>query len=274
MISSYHLFDKRAFKFESEIESSETISSSSPTSTDLIPTISNNLIINETYYENDGKTTQISTTIKTISVRISYDCDSEWPNFKNDWILINNVIRVFMPILLLCLCNSWIVIGLARAKKRTNAIFRHNSMQFNENNSNRNKKAVYIKVIQPDDTNNKDDLKSGIRTKRSCSNASMYSFNQNLNKKSAQTQNNVHIRGGKNNTTQHISLMLFAVSFGFVIFNLPFAIRTLLHRQFSENFKILDYLYQEENLFTTHTSKNEIRSAIKYEFFSSLTHLL
>jgi hypothetical protein len=269
------LFDKRAFKFESEIESTDATPSSS-TTTVLIPTnIEKNSIIAEKESNYDDKIRPSSTTVKTISVRISYDCDSEWPNIKNDWILLNNVIRVFMPILLLCLCNSWIVIGLARAKKRTNAIFRHNSIQ-NQNNQNNSKARKMAAYNECEENINKDDITS-IKTKHSSSNGSIYSTNQNTSKKIPHPSNNnknVHIRGGKNNTTQHISLMLFAVSFGFVIFNLPFAIRTLLHRQFSENFKILDYLYQEENLFTTHTSKNEIKSAIKYEFFSSLTHLL
>lgn len=47
---------------------------------------------------------------------------------------------------------------------------------------------------------------------------------------------NIHIRGQK--STQHISIMLFAVSIGFVILNLPFAIRTLFHRQYQEEFKV------------------------------------
>lgn len=38
--------------------------------------------------------------------------------------------------------------------------------------------------------------------------------------------------------------------------------------------KIFDYLYHDDNSFITETSKSEIQTAIKYEFFTSLTHLL
>lgn len=41
-----------------------------------------------------------------------------------------------------------------------------------------------------------------------------------------------------------------------------------------EFYKIFDYLYHDDNSFITETSKTEIQNAIKYEFFTSLTHLL
>ena len=83
---------------------------------------------------------------------------------------------------------------------------------------------------------------------------------------------NRHIKGRSNNN--HISIMLLAVSIGFILFNLPFAIRTLLQRHFKEKFKILDFLYHDDNFLLSRTSKTEIQNAVKYEFFSSLTHFL
>lgn len=60
---------------------------------------------------------------------------------------------------------------------------------------------------------------------------------------------------------------------GFICLNLPFAIKTIFHRQFAERYKILD-LYHSNDLFTTTTTKSEIDAAVKFEFFSMLTHLL
>lgn len=76
------------------------------------------------------------------------------------------------------------------------------------------------------------------------------------------------------NTHQHISLMLFAVSFGFVLLNLPYAIKTLFQRQFSKKNKINAHLYHMENLFKITYTKKEIYNSIFYEFASNMTHFL
>ncbi len=54
---------------------------------------------------------------------IGYDCDTKWPEWSKDWVLIKNVIKVFVPIVILCVCNTWIVIALTKSKKKTNALF-------------------------------------------------------------------------------------------------------------------------------------------------------
>ena len=76
------------------------------------------------------------------------------------------------------------------------------------------------------------------------------------------------------NTTRHISIMLFAVSFGFVIFNLPYALKTIFHRQFSKKNKIQTYLYHTNNLFRMSYTKTEVLNSVYYEFASNLTHFL
>ncbi len=75
-------------------------------------------------------------------------------------------------------------------------------------------------------------------------------------------------------THQHISIMLFAVSFGFVLLNLPYAIKTLFQRQFAKKNKIHAYLYHTEDLFRMNYTKSEIYNSIYYEFASNLTHFL
>lgn len=214
IISSYNLFDKRVFQFETSEETPQNTSNSTN-----LP-----------------------------KKRISYDCDSNWPHKKNDWILINNIIRVFLPILLLCVCNSWIAIALAKARRNTEALFGDNSRRISENNKAR--------VFKFKTTNLK---------RKSVESYSTESENEDTQHRNSRANNVIHIRN--RNSTQHISIMLFAVSFGFVVFNLPFALRTLFHRTFSEKFKLLDYLYHDDNLFRTKTSKTEISIAIKYEFF-------
>lgn len=116
LISSYTLFDKRVFQFESDYPHD-----GQDPSNDLVTmTTKLNPIANQTFLDpvNHTKTSVLS------KKRISYDCDLNWPDFKNNWVLINNIIRVFLPILLLCLCNSWIAIALAKASRNTEALFR------------------------------------------------------------------------------------------------------------------------------------------------------
>jgi hypothetical protein len=73
----------------------------------------------------------------------------------------------------------------------------------------------------------------------------MTNYNNNNNNVSGARPSgaNMHIRGQK--STQHISIMLFAVSIGFVILNLPFAIRTLFQRQYQDDFKVISQISQK-----------------------------
>lgn len=68
--------------------------------------------------------------------------------------------------------------------------------------------------------------------------------------------------------------MLFAVSLGFVIFNLPYALKTIFHRQFSKKNKIQTYLYHTDNLFRMSYTKTEVLNSVYYEFASNMTHFL
>ncbi|RMZ97574.1 neuropeptide FF receptor 2-like [Brachionus plicatilis] len=116
LISSYNLFDRRVFVFEwfEEIEQ-------------------NNLHSNETL-----KNYSIT---RESQKRVSYDCDSRWPKKKNDWLLLNNIIRVFLPIILLCACNSWIIVALTKAKKNSQVLFSTNANRQSLKKSNNSKNS-------------------------------------------------------------------------------------------------------------------------------------
>lgn len=55
-----------------------------------------------------------------------YDCKtkSEYADNEISWTLFDNVIRVFIPFIMLCICNSWIAVALAKASRRTEELFR------------------------------------------------------------------------------------------------------------------------------------------------------
>lgn len=230
LISSYNFFDKEAFIFEWFEE-----------------------IQRKNFYH---KTNFKNNTVGKVKIkRVSYDCDSKWPQKKNDWLLFNNLIRVFLPIILLCACNFWIIVALAKAKKKSQALF----------SSDRYCKITYS-------NKNSQSIKLKIRKMSKLPDKCLEKQSSRLNFDRAKKISNINLQAKKN--AQHISIMLVAISVGFVICNLPFAIRTLFHRYFSEKFKLIDYLYYSENLFTLTTSRKEILNSVKYEFFSSLTYLL
>jgi hypothetical protein len=308
MISSYTLFDKRVFYFESEVNIDATSSSTTattPTTTTFTSTVADftSSFIASTLFPTDLNRTNASSASSGQNKRISYDCDSNWPSWKNDWILVNNVIRVFIPFILLCICNSWIALALAKATRNTEALFRDSyHIAGNESAIGRSasstaappqnfKHVIKFKKMKSrgnssEAGNNQnvtgpsrsDSMDAGYLTDPDQYDLGKVNNGAQLQRKS-RLKSSIHMVGNRHimsrvSTNQHISIMLLAVSIGFILFNLPFAIRTLFHRQFSEKFKILDYLYHDDNLFITKTSKTEIQNAVKYEFFSSLTHLL
>ena len=69
---------------------------------------------------------------------IRYDCDSQWPENYEYWILFNHGIKVFLPIIMICFCNSWIVIELARKTRFTNNLFKNESFIHSINDSRSN----------------------------------------------------------------------------------------------------------------------------------------
>jgi hypothetical protein len=138
---------------------------------------------------------------------IRYDCDSQWPENYEYWILFNHGIKVFLPIIMICFCNSWIVIELARKTRFTNNLFK------NEFLDSKRKNISYSSEIN-DNNNQLDDENKIVNRKFDI--VSLHSSNRNNTIELRKSNHWTSINLKRKNTTQHISIMLFAVSFGFV----------------------------------------------------------
>jgi len=145
---------------------------------------------------------------------IRYDCDSQWPENYEYWVLFNHAIKVFLPIIMICFCNSWIVIELARKTRFTNDLFKNeflNNCSSNINDTSLNNQFEYDN--QTISNNNKFDIVS-LQTNRKNN-----SLSSNKNGTIILRRGYDHwttINSKRKNKNQHISIMLFAVSFGFV----------------------------------------------------------
>lgn len=138
---------------------------------------------------------------------IRYDCDSQWPENYEYWILFNHGIKVFLPIIMICFCNSWIVIELSRKTRFTNNLFK------NEFLDSKRKNISYSSEIN-DNNNQLDDENKIVNRKFDI--VSLHSSNRNNTIELRKSNHWTSINLKRKNTTQHISIMLFAVSFGFV----------------------------------------------------------
>ncbi len=89
-------------------------------------------------------------------ILIGYDCDTKWPEWSKDWILVNNIIKVFVPIVILCVCNTWIVISLTKSKKKTDALFvkTETSLNKSSNLSMNHTRSKHIQLTKFNNINN------------------------------------------------------------------------------------------------------------------------
>ncbi len=159
---------------------------------------------------------------------IRYDCDSLWPEHYENWILFNHGIKVFLPIIIICFCNSWIVFELTKkAHGRKNFSTRERDSLKNYYSSSINNSNLSlsneIKMINKkyDDSNPNNPIDTIEKVENQRNNIILL----NGNKKKSSTKNSsvvaidgLLIVGPKKNNATHISIMLFAVSFGFVIY--------------------------------------------------------
>ena len=286
MFSSYELFDQKAVKLISINEGSHAETSNLD---------QNEAEISENNIESSNSYNNIS--------YYKYDCDSRSPQRLNDWVLINNIVKVFLPIIVLCFFNSWIAIALARARRNTEALFREGSFREDKSNkrfnktgfkhyNNNNQQRYFLTKnfstpnLKPKTIHFKDSTDNFIaeenymltnstfngKISKSINSDKMNSLNNDNNIAARGNGRNIrHIRG--KNSTQHISIMLLAISLGFVVLNLPFAIKTLFYRYLVKHFKFIDYLYHDD-FFLTGYSKQDVESSIRFEFFSYLTYTL
>ena len=208
--------------------------------------------------------------------RVIYDCVDQKQNFATQMKLVEIIIRIFVPITLLCLCNISIFIVLTRARQNTRTIIstaressRIRSSKISKSSS-KNPKNEYTLSQMSTSLNtmlaNQDAINNLDEGAKCCG---------LIIKKKEKYYAESSIHNAKADQSSHyISVMLFAVSFGFVFFNLPFAIKTIYERNFQEKRKTLDFLYSNNNDFSTVFTKTDIINAVRYDFFVYLTHFL
>jgi hypothetical protein len=249
----------------------------------------------------------------TFGKRVVYECIDNWRNLAEQMKLVDNIIRVFVPILLLCICNLSIAIVLAKARKDTMVMLsecttdtqsgyslyskKHGRLEQSRKRSsiprksfikvnNKTTEELLLKIANNpglslnssqnnvsvnDETSSFESNNDSIK----CSGRFMNIFNRcrKQQQKNINAESNIHNRRAKQNS-HYISVMLFSVCFGFVVLNLPFAIKTLLERKFREKNETLNYLYSNGNYYSTKVSKSDIINAVKYDFFVYITHFL
>ena len=178
--------------------------------------------------------------------------------------LFDTIVNIFIPITLSFSCNISIIIILAKTSKKTNSILKeyqsnlyHEKPAFlkkklkNENKKRRNSENEIILV-------------NTVENKENClqkSNHKIQGNNHDLNKQKSEQK------------SHYISIMLCAVSLGFIILNLPLAIKIIYERNFNEKRKVLDFL-NNINDDITDLTKTGVLNAIKYDFYVHISHFL
>ncbi len=195
----------------------------------------------------------ISNYVKTLKThpmnRIVYDCDSKWPGMLPDLKRAENIMRVFIPIILLLVINISTLIAFKRTSKQTSKILCDSTGE-----RVRSKKNCVLRWIST--------------SKRFNQQHSMELTDKKPN------LNNVrktccHAKRSKTHS-HHVLIMIFSVCFGFIVLNLPFALTCLIERK-----KLLvDYLYHNDNSFSIDFNKTDIIQAVHYEFFAFMSHFL
>lgn len=187
-----------------------------------------------------------------------YDCDSKWPDLANKMRLVDNFVRVFIPLVVLFICNSFIAITLIRNRKVNEQLFNHSETL--KGSSIRGKSGLIVMLgrnSRTSETSFTNDQSKTLERKRTA------------NKAASDVAELSKARYQKN--SYYALVMLFSVTLGFVLLNLPFAVKTLLQALFSDNFILLDYVYHGNYEKIT---KSDVINAVKYDFFANFTHFL
>ena len=153
-----------------------------------------------------------------------YDCAFSNEIAASKMIIVDNFVRVFLPIIFLCICNLLIVIALAKARKTTMSVL------FDKANDPKAVKNL------PNNNNNPDEVEMILIKVNS---------NEHLSKPLNDRINQVNSKADKN--SNYISIMLFTVSFGFIVLNLPYAINTIYEQNFKEKQNVLDLIFDSNN---------------------------
>ena len=247
------------------------------------------IIVNTTVFLKDSNSTA------------GYECVDKDQDLARNMNIIDNIVRVFVPILLLCVCNLSIAVVLARARKNTRIMLSepsNDTSAFSMNNFKKSRKSTlnvdvkyeagheetllsapntscYLTYADSENTASVSSSNVSRTEKKCCTSLQMPNGcmakirNKNMNKN---TQSSVHNNSKADKNSNYISVMLFTVSLGFILLNLPFAIKTIYEKNFKEKHNILEFLYHDDDnhIFT----KGDIEKSIKYDFFVYITHFL
>jgi hypothetical protein len=224
-------------------------------------------IFNQTVYIQNSTTTY------------SYSCYEKNESIKNHFELIDNIIRVFIPIILLCFCNATIICFYVRAGKKTVIVARSSSADSLSVSSNILRKPSQVSkfhVNSPQEENllNIPHIARIIKDRNSQGSISE-DFSSTLNKSFVSLKStcltdinkkkNFKIRAHNSKidkSSNYMTAILLTVSFGFIALNLPYAIYAIHYS------KILPSLHSEK------LNKKNLWLLARYEFFGYTTHFL
>ena len=234
----------------------------------------------------------------------SYNCINT-SNIEEQMRLADIIIRIFLPISLLCLLNFTIIYLLSRprksfstcenksTKKTTMFLNRiHSGSKKNEINSLQgdNSPAVVENLLESNkickssinpnnfsiytETVEFDGLKlNSTNSVHICCNCFNRSCRKNVRNQDANIKKSIHFKHKKK--FHYTSMMLLTVTFGFVIFNLPFAIKTLFELNFNERFiSISNLLQEDENGAIRPFKRADIMKHYNYELMVYISHFL
>jgi hypothetical protein len=217
------------------------------------------------YSDNESVDESSSPADADAATKYVYDCDSKWPDLANKMRLVDNFVRVFIPIVVLFICNSFIAITLIKNRKVNEQLFSHSDSLRNttiRGSSGANGLIVLLgRNSRTSDTSVSNDNCATLERRRTTVKRSLKPDAGELSK--ARYQRNSY----------YALVMLFSVTLGFVMLNLPFAVKTLLQALLSDKFIILDYVYHGNHVYERLT-KVDIINAVKYDFFANFTHFL
>jgi hypothetical protein len=224
-------------------------------------------IFNQTVYIQNSTTTY------------SYSCYEKNESIKNHFELIDNIIRVFIPIILLCFCNATIICFYVRAGKKTVIVARSSSADSLSVSSNILRKPSQVSKFHVNSPQEENLLTiphiARIIKDRNSQGSISEDFSSTLNKSFVSLKStcltdinkkkNFKIRAHNSKidkSSNYMTAILLTVSFGFIALNLPYAIYAIHYS------KILPSLHSEK------LNKKNLWLLARYEFFGYTTHFL
>jgi hypothetical protein len=224
-----------------------------------------------------------------------YSCVDSYPRLAAKKQLADQIIRVFLPIILLCICNLSIAVCVSKARNNTTKFFsdaENNSICSIQKNEYINKKSsiTFNKQLLESRTYSNIDISdcendltvfdkissySFIKSKFECLKLITNFFNktriQKVKKRINSLSSRKHNCSVSARDSNYISIMLVSVSIGFITLNLPFAIKKLYEQYFHASHNKYDIFHGHSEKMLT---KINIINEIKYDFLSYITYFL